>query len=216
MLAERIVRYETREKGAMGNLFGFEARDGFWCKLAKTLGPLSSSVGSFMVVSTFFAGPVGVAAAAVTGLIAGGITRAVNTRVISDLHDSYQGNLAKFGHWIGTGMLAGVAGTVLNVVLPVLSVVAAPVVQVIASKGVASGFGDPQLRAESADARNIARQAIQSGLSVDQLLAKSTSITISHGDLASESPEHSMEKNRNFTQMIEQQRSEAPSLSLTK
>ncbi|MES2983699.1 MAG: hypothetical protein V4735_00750 [Pseudomonadota bacterium] len=233
-LAEKIVSYETREKGAMGNLFAFEARDGFWSKLAKTLGPLASTLvgglATFTAVSSLVAGPVGLVvagvAAAAIGLVSGGINRAVNESIFSDLHDSHKGNLGKFGHYLGIGLVGGVVGGVTNAFLPGLGTVASsaaallsmnvvnPLVEVLTNKAIVSGFGDQQLRRESAEAKEIAQQAIQSGQSVEQLLGQGKPVTRESNYTSSEAPEQTSEKSRNFTQMIEQQRTNSQNLSI--
>lgn len=233
-LAEKIVSYETREKGAMGNLFAFEARDGFWSKLAKTLGPVASTLGgglvTFTAVSSLVAGPVGLVvagvAAAAIGLISGGINRAVNESIFSDLHDSHKGNLGKFGHYLGIGLVGAVVNTATNFFLPGLGTVAGsaaalvsmnvinPLVEVFTSKGIASGLGDQQLIKESAEARQIAQQAIQSGQSVEQVLNQGKSVKQAPDYAVSESPEQTQDRSRNFTQMIEQQRANPQKLSI--
>lgn len=233
-LAERIVSYETREKGAMGNLFAFEARDGFWSKLMKTLGPVVFAINSaaltFIAVSSVVAGPVGLAAAGVaaaaTGLLSGAIARAVNHSIFSDLHDSHKGNLGKFGHYLGIGLVGSVVAGLINAFAPGIDTLTGtavalasgmavvPLVNVMTSKGIASGLGDQQLRNESAAARGIAQQAIQSGQSVEQLLDQEKSANPASGHLMSETQEKSPEKSYAFTKMVEQQRANQQTKSI--
>lgn len=234
-IAERIVSYETREKGAVGRLFAFEARDGFWSKLAKTLGLASATVGSgyiaFLGVSSLVAGPVGLfaagIAAAAAGLVSGAITRAVNQSVFSDLHSSHKNSLGKFGHYIGIGLVSGAVGSIFaNALLPGLGIAAAsaaslaytvivtPLIETLTSRGIASGFGDQQLRMESEQAKVIAAQAIQSGQSVEQLLTQGKPNTQVSHDTLQESYEPTPEKTRNFTKMIEEQRANSQNISI--
>lgn len=230
-LAEQIVNYETHEKGVMGSLFAFEARDGFLSKLVKTLGSTASTLAgglaTFAAVSGLVTGGAGLAVAGVAavavGLISGAIHRAAYKSIFSDLHDSHKGNLGKFGHYLGTGLVIGLARSAINVLAPGLGTLAEvaissavfPLVGVIASKGIASGFGDQQLLKESEVAKQIAQQAIQSGQSVEQLLDRGKPAQQVVGHAMSESPEQTQEKTRDFTKMIEQQRINQQQLSIT-
>lgn len=233
-LAERMVSFEKHEKGAIGKLFAFEARDGFWSKLVKTLGPVASALvgGSmaFTAASALVSGPAGLAVAGAVavagGLASGAINRAVNESIFSDLHDSHKDGLGKFGHYLGIGLAGVVANIAVNAVLPGLSTVAAsvasiasmgvinPLVEVFASKGIASGLGDQQLRKESAEAREIARQAIQSGQSVEQVLGHGKSAEHASHHAAPENHGHATEKTREFVKMVEEQRANAQHLSI--
>ncbi|NBO18310.1 MAG: hypothetical protein EBV03_03620 [Proteobacteria bacterium] len=233
-LAEKISNYETREKGVMGKLFAFESRDGFWSKLAKTLGPIASAVtgglATFAAVSGVMTGPVGLAvagvAAAAVGLLSGAVNRAANKEIFSDLHDSHKGNLGKFGHYLAVGLAAKVANDLVNAALPGLGPVASnavaavsinvvnPLVRIFTSKAISAGLGDQKLRKESAEAKEIAQRAMQSGKSVEQLLEHEKPLRQAPGYSASESPEQAQEHGRKYTKLVEQQRATSQNISI--
>lgn len=219
-LAERIVQYETHDKGFMGKLFAFEARDGFWSKLTKTLAPIASASGSAILATTMLGvGPIGIAVAAGAGLVSAGITRAVEKRIFSDLHDSHQGNLGKFGHWFASGLPTMALGMGVNffgsglgeAAQAATSLVASstvyPLLNVVTSGAIASsGFGDQKLRQESVEAKQLAQKSIESGKTVDQVLEQGRPTKDTPSYFNSVAPEQEYEKSNHFTKMIDNQR----------
>jgi hypothetical protein len=182
-LAKRIVTYETQEKGFFGKLFAFEARDGFWSKLAKVLTNVSAPI--------FFAGAsvallpatAGMLATGAVGLLgaAGGLLleRMAINNVLENMHDSQNSNLSKFGHYLATGILATLPIIGAVAFLPLtpaielgLNLANAPLLM-LASGVTAAVLGNKTQMEQSEQARGLAEVAISRGQSVEQVLSQS-------------------------------------------
>lgn len=242
-LATRMAQYETQERGPLGAFFAFEARDGFFSKSAKVLGIAMAglvSVPAAMALGAGLAsGATALLASGALGAIAGSasivITRAVNTRIFSDLHDAHKGNFSKFGHWLASTLPAAAVSLSVGALLPeglasltrnaiglMLGFVVSPVLDVLTSGAIASSnsFADQEFRQQNMQARQLAQRAIASGQSVDQFLEKEQStvkVPTQKRQLEQTltAPEQAPKRSNHFTKMIEAERAKGAALGQT-
>jgi len=227
-LAEKIVEFETKDKGLFDKIFNFEARDGFWSKLAKVASITLSAFSTASTVTYLVAGPVGLVAAAAAAVVSAVIYRATTAKIISDMHDSQEGALGKFGHYAASNIVGYTcrigASYGIELVMPgmgwfaagvtslVLENTLVPAMYIAASMGVSATLGNQKLIGTSAEAGEIARKAIESGQSVEQVMHHEHAVNTlasrapSHGHEHGHGHRHDHGHGKHFAPMVEQQR----------
>lgn len=210
-LADKIMRYETQEKGLIDTLFGFEARDGLPSKIYKGISvgsAIAAGVAALSISPALGLGLMTVGALAVRGVL---------KSVFSDMHDSYKSSMAKFGHLMGVGVVSSVvsaaigflAGPEIGVAGSLVQAGGAMVANVAGSMALGKMFGDPALRDMNEKARALAEQQIEAreqGISGPATPQPSRHATISEEEAqALESRlKQGRDPNHSFAQAIQQ------------
>jgi hypothetical protein len=183
MQAKGIVRYETQEKGFLGNLLGIESRDGGLSQIFKALSVGSGAWALAVPAAALASGPTSVALGAAGGLAGGALSRYATQSFLSDMHDSRESFGGKLGHYVTGSLTGGAMLLPLYFLSPSLfaSPLAGGALLLAASSAAASIaggkiarslVGNPELVKVSEDARAIAKTAMDRGISVEQVVAE--------------------------------------------